>query len=59
MEKVVESVTGRHHEKPRSAPDGAAEQEFSIPTQEPTPNGTAEKIEKTEGEKASGEKSES
>lgn len=36
VEKAVEKVTGRHHDKPHdeAAPDGAADQEFSIRTQE-------------------------
>jgi membrane protein DedA with SNARE-associated domain len=44
VEKVMDSVTGRHHEKAHEGPppDGAAEQEFGIRTQEPTANGTAE-----------------
>jgi membrane protein DedA with SNARE-associated domain len=56
MERAVETVTGRHHEKPhgeQSQHDGAAEQEFGIRTQEPSANGTVEKTEKekTEGER--------
>jgi hypothetical protein len=41
MEKAVETVTGRHHEKPHDQPppDGAADQEFGIRTTEDT--GTA------------------
>jgi membrane protein DedA with SNARE-associated domain len=50
VEMVVETVTGRHHEKPHGEhpPDGAAEQEFGIPTQDPSANGA---LEKTEGSK--------
>jgi membrane protein DedA with SNARE-associated domain len=37
MEKAVETVTGRHHEKPpeKLPPDGAADQEFGVHPQEP------------------------
>ena len=38
MEKAVETMTGRHHDRPHEAPlppDGAADQEFGIRTQEP------------------------
>jgi|SRR5579883_328780 len=37
VEKAVEKVTGRHHEKPpeEGSPDGAAEQEFGIRTEDP------------------------
>jgi hypothetical protein len=57
VEKAVETVTGRHHEKPHEEPppDGAADQEFGIRTQEPAPDGKGP--EKAAGEKATGEKS--
>lgn len=45
VEMAVDTVTGRHHEKPsESAPttDGAADQEFGIRTQDPNPNGPLE-----------------
>ncbi|MBN9122635.1 MAG: DedA family protein [Planctomycetes bacterium] len=37
VEKAVEKVTGRHHDRPHEGapPDGAADQEFGIRTQEP------------------------
>jgi membrane protein DedA with SNARE-associated domain len=44
VEKVVESVTGRHHERPpEAAPGGAADQEFAVRAPEPSANGTNEK----------------
>lgn len=57
VEIAVDTVTGRHHERPDDAvpPDGAADQEFGIRTQEPNPNGTAEK-KPEEGAKAEGER---
>jgi membrane protein DedA with SNARE-associated domain len=56
VEKAVEKVTGRHHEKPHEEPppDGAADQEFGIRTQE-TPSaerGTRSEEAKTEEEKS-------
>lgn len=38
VEKAVEKVTGRHHDKPHGEPppDGAADQEFAVRTQEPS-----------------------
>jgi membrane protein DedA with SNARE-associated domain len=56
VEKAVEKVTGRHHERPHGEPshDGAADQEFGIRTEEPA---SAEKHpDKTASEKAAGEK---
>ncbi len=43
VEKVVEKVTGRHHDRPHEPPppDGAADQEFGIRTEQPP--ATAEK----------------
>jgi membrane protein DedA with SNARE-associated domain len=56
VEKVVEKVTGRHHDKPHdeATPDGAAEQEFGIRTQEPTtekPPGEVKLTSSSDGEK--------
>ncbi|HEY1192312.1 MAG TPA: DedA family protein [Gemmata sp.] len=49
VEKAVDTVTGRHHDKPHEGPplDGAADQEFGIRTQEPGPAGATER--NTEG----------
>lgn len=51
VEKAVEKVTGRHHERPHEEPppDGAADQEFGIRTQEPPAEAAGEK---TGGEKS-------
>jgi membrane protein DedA with SNARE-associated domain len=47
MEKAVETVTGRHHDRPHEEPphDGAAEQEFGIRTQEPSAPVEGHKVE--------------
>ncbi len=57
VEKAVGTVTGRHHDRPseEATPDGAAEQEFGIRTQEPAVEATNgevlhEKREVKEGE---------
>lgn len=44
VEKAVEKMTGRHHEKPHEegSPDGAAEQEFGIRTEDPPGENTIE-----------------
>jgi membrane protein DedA with SNARE-associated domain len=45
VERAVEKVTGRHHERPHiePAPDGAAEQEFAVRTQEPPTDDSGDK----------------
>jgi membrane protein DedA with SNARE-associated domain len=45
VEKAVEKVTGRHHDRPHESPppDGAADQEFGIRTQEPAAESTTQK----------------
>ncbi|MBP3955229.1 DedA family protein [Gemmata sp. G18] len=61
VEMAVDTVTGRHHDKPHegapAAPDGAADQEFGIRVQEPSANGNAagnQVSEKKADEKAGG-----
>ena len=53
VEKAVEKVTGRHHDRPHEEPppDGAADQEFGIRTEDSPPDGAPEKVEKAAGEK--------